>query len=399
MCDNICFGGILLPEKLWTRDFVLLSLSSFFMYLVFYCIMVVVVIYALQQFQATPAEAGMAAGDFLLAALLARLWAGHSIERVGIRRMMLGGLLLYGLVQGLYGIASNVELFMFVRFLHGLTFGLCATAVPTLAAHLVPKARQSEGMGYFFLSTTLASAAGPFIGMYIYQNHGFSLLLGGSCLMAVLALGLAACIRVPAASLAAVAAEPSPAKGIQGYFELKVLPISLISFVIYFCYSSLLSFFSAYAAEARMMEAGQYFFLLYSLAILLSRPQVGKLADRKGISYVMYPSFLSFALGLLLLSVMHTAALMFIAAALCGFGFGTFAAMGQVIAIQKVPKARFGIALSTILSISEMGTGIGPFFIGSVVSLLGFPGLYFSVAILVVGCGLAYAFCCQRGYI
>ena len=32
-------------------------------------------------------------------------------------------------------------------------------------------------MGYFLLSTTLASAVGPFIGLYAYQNYGFFLLL------------------------------------------------------------------------------------------------------------------------------------------------------------------------------------------------------------------------------
>ena len=71
------------------------------MYLVFYCVMVVLAVYALQQLAATNAQAGLAAGDFLLAALMARLLAGHLIERVGKRRMMIWGLLFYGLIQWL----------------------------------------------------------------------------------------------------------------------------------------------------------------------------------------------------------------------------------------------------------------------------------------------------------
>ena len=99
-------GGSVLQEKLWTKDFVRLSIVSLFMYLVFYSLMVVVAFYALQQLHASNAAAGLAAGDFLLAALIARLLAGHSIERIGKRRMMLWGLLLYGLLQGIYFLAE-----------------------------------------------------------------------------------------------------------------------------------------------------------------------------------------------------------------------------------------------------------------------------------------------------
>lgn len=387
-----------MQEKLWTKDFVLLSMASFFMYLVFYCIMVVVAVYVLQQMAASNAEAGLAAGDFLLAALIARLFAGHSIERIGARRMMLWGLFLYGVVQGLYLIVPNVYLFMAVRFLHGGIFGFCATAVSTLAAQLVPKSRQSEGMGYFLLSTTLATAVGPFIGLYVYHNHGFSYLLMVSAGMAFLSFLLAKMIQ-PVAGAGQPVSRQTAAHGWSSYFEVKALPIAMISFVIYFCYSSLLSFFSAYVSELDMMDEGQYFFIVYSLAIICSRPQVGKMADRKGISCVMYPSFACFALGLYFLSQMHTLGIMFLAAALCGFGFGTFAAMGQVIAIQKVPAERFGIALSTVLSIAELGTGFGPFLLGGLIGVWGFHWLYRLAAVLVIFCGLAYYFCRKKNFI
>ena len=215
--------------------------------------------------------------------------------------------------------------------------------------------------------------------------------------MALLSLGMAALIRVPAAM-----DEPSQqqtSQGIRGYFEFSVLPLALLSLVIYLCYSSLLSFFSAYVAEVHMLEAGQYFFLVYSAAILLSRPQVGKLADRRGINSVMYPSFVLFALGLGLLSRMHTVYTMFAAAVCCGLGFGTFAAMGQVLAIQKVSKERIGIALSTVLSVSELGTGIGPFLLGGIVGVWGFSGMYILAAVIALICGGVYAFCCKKGCI
>ncbi len=386
-------------EKLWTKDFVRLSLVSLFMYLVFYSLMVVVTIYALQHMQASKAAAGLAAGDFLLAALVARLIAGHSMERIGKRRMMLGGLLFYAFLQGSYFGAGSIGSFAVIRFFHGLAFGFCATAVSTLAACLVPKARRGEGMGYFLLSTTLASAIGPFIGFFVYRQYGFGSLLLVNLGLSVAAVLLARGIQLPAPDVVQVQPAAAAAHGIHSYFECKALPIAGISFLIYFCYSSLLSFFSAYAAELHMLEAGQYFFLVYSLAIIVSRPQVGKFADRRGIHSVMYPSFVLFALGLGLLSQMHTAGMMAGAAICCGVGFGTFAAMGQVLAIQKVPQERFGIALSTVLSISEFGTGVGPFVLGGLLEVCGFRWLYLLAAGMVILCGGAYYFCRKRAYI
>lgn len=387
-----------MSKAIWTRDFILLSLTSFFMYLVFYALMVVIAIYSLQQLQASNAEAGLAAGDFLLAALIARLFAGHCIESIGKRRMMLWGLLFYVLLQGFYFITTNIYLFAAVRFFHGIAFGFCATAISTLAAFLVPKERRGEGMRYFLLSTTLASAVGPFIGLYAYQNYGFFLLLLVSLSLAVLSLGMAAVIHAPADN-GELRPVTQAAKGMQGYFEFKVLPLALLSLVIYLCYSSLLSFFSAYAAEIHMLEAGQYFFLVYSAAIILSRPQVGKLADQRGSNFVVYPSFAAFALGLLLLSRVQSAGMLFLSAALCGLGFGTFAAMAQVIAIQKVTKERIGIALSTVLSISELGTGIGPFLLGGLVGICGFQWMYVLAGVIVIFCGAAYAFCSVKKYV
>lgn len=388
-----------MQSKLWTRDFCLVSLVSLLVYLVFYGIMVVIALYALKNLQATKMQAGLAAGDFLLAALLARIFTGHKLERGGKRRLLLLGLTAFLLCQALYLLAANIYLLIGIRFLHGLAFGMCATVLSTLATTYIPQARRGEGMGYFLLSITLASALGPFLGLYVYQNFSFEALLGVCLIFCGSGLLLSWPLQAPDEK------EPGPAKtavpeiGLESYLELKALPMAGISFLIYLCYSSLMTFFSAYVSELNMLQAGQYFFLVYSLAIIVSRPPVGKLADNRGYNSVMYPSFVVFALGLLLLSIMRTAGLMFTAAVLLGVGFGTFAAMGQVIVIQQIPKERVGIALSTLLSISELGTGVGPFLIGGLLEFLGFSRLYQLVAVLVlISLGLYHAGC-RRHYI
>lgn len=372
-------------KSLWTKDFCLASLVSFLVYIVFYSIFVVIVIHCVQDLGATSSQAGIAAGIFLVAALIARIFAGHYVERVGKLRMMLWGVFMYALTMAFYLLAQGIYLFFVIRFLQGLAFGFSATAISTLVANLVPPSRRSEGMGYYLLSITLASAVGPFIGIFIYQLMDFTALVYLSVGLAIASWLMSFAVRFQEMPVSTV----DRVQGWRGFVEVRALPVAFITLLIYFCYSSVLSFFSAYAAEVQLMEPGKYFFVIYSLAIIASRPIVGKLADRRGINVVMYPSFGSFAIGLVLLSYARTGVMLLVSAVLLGFGFGTFAAMSQVLAIQKVERERFGVALSTVLSIGEMGTGFGPFVIGGLLLFIDFPALYqFMAVISLISMGL-----------
>ena len=168
------------------------------------------------------------------------------------------------------------------------------------------------------------------------------------------------------------------------------MPIAGIGFLVFLCYSSVIGFLSAYVAVIDLQEAGQYFFLLYSLAILLSRPFVGRLSDTRGTSYVLYPAFIFFAIGLFLVSQAQGNVLFLFSSVFMGIGFGTFSSMGQVVAIQGVAKNRIGVATSTFLAVSELGIGIGPFLLGNMVPWLGFRNLYLLVGIVVLAALLMY---------
>ena len=45
-----------------------------------------------------------------------------------------------------------------------------------------------------------------------------------------------------------------------------------------------------------------FFFVVYAVAVLISRPFTGKLFDNKGPNSIMYPTIISFAIGMIILS-------------------------------------------------------------------------------------------------
>ncbi len=65
--------------KLWTKDFLIISFLHFFITLNFYMLMVVISVFAIDNFHSSPSEAGLSASIFVIGTLIARLFSGKWI--------------------------------------------------------------------------------------------------------------------------------------------------------------------------------------------------------------------------------------------------------------------------------------------------------------------------------
>lgn len=79
-------GDYLEKNKLWTKNFIMISLSSFFVAMVFYLLMTTMALYSVQEFQANQSQAGLASGAFVVGALGFRLFVGRYIELIGRKK-------------------------------------------------------------------------------------------------------------------------------------------------------------------------------------------------------------------------------------------------------------------------------------------------------------------------
>ena len=378
--------------QLWTKDFVIDSMVNFFIYVVYYILMVIIAIYAMDNLQASPSEAGLAAGIFVLAALFARIFTGKVIEQVGQKRMLYIGLTVFLLTTFLYFKIGSLPFLFFIRFLHGAGFGIAATATGTIVANIIPRERRGEGVGYYAMSTTLASAIGPFLGIYLNNQVSFELIMGlCAILLAVSYIGVFF-LKVIATELTEEQLNNMKQFTLNNFIEFKALPIAIIGALLGFCYSSIISFLAPYTREINLIDAGSAFYIVYSVVILISRPVTGRLFDAKGENCVMYPSFLLFAIGMILLSQVHYGFVLLLAGAFLGLGFGTFLSSGQAIAITVSPQHRMGLATATFFSLTDGGVGIGPFFLGFLVPVIGFRELYVIMAISTIATMCLYYF-------
>ncbi|MGJ7922058.1 MFS transporter [Neobacillus sp. LXY-4] len=376
--------------RLWTKDFLINSLTNFFIYLTYYLLMLIMTIYATDQFDASPSEAGLASGIFILGALIGRLFAGRSIEHVGMKRMLYFGLIFFFITTLFYFIVNSLFFLFVVRFLHGAGFGVAATATGTIISRIIPDERRGEGTGYYAMSTTLASAIGPFLGMYLAQIANFhSIFIVCTVILSICFLS-SFFLKVPKMELSKEQVKQLKGIKFSSFFEWNALPIAFISVFMGLSYSVVLSFLTSYTMEIGLVEAGSFFFIVYALFILISRPFTGVWFDKKGENFVMYPSFLLFSIGLAILSQAQHGFFLLISAAFVGIGFGTFLSSAQAISVKVSPRHRMGLATSTFFVFIDGGIGIGPFLLGFFIPIVGFRGVYVIAAIVVLACIFLY---------
>jgi MFS family permease len=80
-------------SKLWTKDFLLITLVNFFAAINFYLLMIVVADYAMTRFHSSPSKAGLSASIFIIGGLIARLFFGKWVGRMGYNKTLYAGAL------------------------------------------------------------------------------------------------------------------------------------------------------------------------------------------------------------------------------------------------------------------------------------------------------------------
>lgn len=377
---------------LWTQAFSLAVAVNFFIALVFYLLMTTMALYAAGRFQASDTAAGLAAGSFVLGGLAARIFAGKFLDFIGRRRMLLIGLLGYTAAAVLYIPAGSLGVLILIRFLHGAAFGMASTAISASVMTLIPVRRRAEGTGYFSISNTLATAAGPFLALLIVERADYNVLFAVSAACAGAALLVALLLKLPERTVTAYERAAKWRMRPRDVLEPQAAAVASVMLVGGVAYSGILTFLNSYAQERNLVPAASAFFLIYAAVVLLSRFVVGRVQDTYGDNAVVYPILASFTVGMALLAWAPNGAVLALAGGFVGLGFGALMPTAQAIAVTVAPDHRIGIATSTFFLMLDVGIGFGPFLLGLLVPVTGLPGMYAVLACLVAASMILYHF-------
>lgn len=190
------------------------------------------------------------------------------------------------------------------------------------------------------------------------------------------------CSRIPSTHLEEKITDKVEHSPLARFVEAGVLPISVVCGLLFFGYSSLLTFLTPYATQLGLGQAASVFFVAYALAMFITRPFTGRAFDRKGPHPVMIPAFVSFVAGMVLVAYAGNDWMLLGAAMLLGFGVGTVQSCGLAMAVRVTSDARLSVANATFYMLLDVGVGIGPILLGLIVPLIGYQALYLCMAVV-----------------
>ncbi|WP_216935499.1 MULTISPECIES: MFS transporter [unclassified Acinetobacter] len=373
-----------IAAPLWTRSFVLCLANNLFLFISYFAQTTILPIYILKELGGNLTQVGLAMTLFIVSAITVRPFIGLIIDKFGIRQTLIVSEIFFSLFSLAYLLADQLTILFIIRFLHGIWFSILTTVCVPVVNQFIPEQRKGEGMGYFVMSVNLGSVLGPLIGLSLIEYWSYFQV--STLLIAMVFIGFVFCFLIPFKGPVKIVkkSDMKISLGLTDFVEKKVLPVAVLAMLVSFSYASIMSFIAPFVASKDLMAYAGLFFVVFAISMMSLRPITGKIYDRKGPQYVIYPALLAFSRGLFLLSQIQTLWGFMLAAVMVGVGFGSVQPCMQTLAIQRASKHRIRYATSTFYTFYDLGIAIGSLFIGAIIAVYSYQFTFILCGILTL---------------
>ena len=370
-----------MAEPLWTRDFVLIIITNFLVFMNHLMILSTFPFF-ITYLGYSDSISGICATAFSLIAVVCRPVVGWALDNgrrsailfvgiVGMGLMPMGYLLAYTAV-------SSIVLAVVCRMLHGCALACSNTSTSTIATDIIPRTRFSEGMGMFGMATALATAIAPAIGEAL-MGYGFEVLFGAATASMVVSLILALALKTRAPKV-----DKQPLR-LSGLISRDALPASATVLVFLLTYGALENYTLKFASESDAVTlSGGLYFTIMAVMLLFTRVVLGRMADSRGEAPFVYTCNVCMLIALLLLAFAPGNVTFLVSAALSGYAFGGIEPALQAMAVNIAAPEHRGAANSTFLCAYDIGIGLGGGIAGALIDAVGYSEMFALVSVAAV---------------
>ncbi len=363
------------PDSLFTRDFLLLCVSSFLFSSSMFLLFAVLPLFVVQELKGAQSQVGLIMGAFAVSSVLSRPGSGRMVDLWSRKAGLSLGALIYCVAPALYTQASSVAMMLGLRFFHGIGIAVYTTSGSVLAADLCPPTRRGEGMGYYGMSMNLAMTVGPALGASLVEVIGFTGLFWFSSSLALASFLLVQFVSEPhrTHAHAQISAQRPP------LFSRAALFPGFIAMCMTMTFGSVVSFLPLFVREHGLGNPG-LFFTVYSIVVVASRPFAGQWSDRFGRMAVIIPGMGILAVAMISLAYATTQWGLLSSAVLQGLGFGCVHPAIMAWVVDRSTAHDRGPALATLMGAFDVGVGLSAIGLGIVLQHTSFAVMYLCAA-------------------
>ena len=367
------------PSTLWNGNFIMVLVFGFIAGTATQMVNPLLSKYAVS-LGATLTLAGTIFGLHSGVALLARPFSGAASDLFNRKYVMIGGILLSTVAFAGYLLFQTIAAVIIFRILQGISFAFIGVSRNAYATEFIPRERLGEGIGFASFGLILSQAVGPAIGLWISDTWGFSYVFIVSLLLTL--IGAVAFLFQPYKPQ--VRAQSSRKKlTLKNLIAVDVIPYALLAGMFTMAGQLDSSFIALLGTERGIANVGLYF-TVYSIAALVLRPISGKIADRLGLSVILYPAFIFLSLTMVLIGSAYSILFIILAGLSKSLGQGIAIPAIQSASIKRLGREHAGVVMATIHMGSDLLNTIAPPLGGFFAADMGYGNMYYAFAGIVL---------------
>jgi len=361
-------------QKIFTRDFILCFSAQFAFASVSFILMPTLPIY-LSRSGSTEIEIGILIGAFGISSLVLRPVVGKALSKIGEKKFMVAGAILFALTSLAYLIATPFWPFFIVRIFQGIGSAFFFTAAIVLISNITPETYRGQSIGYFFLSFNISMALAPPFGIFLINHFGFMILF---LVCVVLSLGS----LWISGQLKSSDVKPMVDSSMENssFFSPKAFPPIFVYFLAHIIWGALTAFFPLHAINHGVTNPG-LFFAAYAIVLILGRALGGRILDAYRREKVILPCLIGYILSMTLLAYSKTLQMFILVAVIQAIGHAFLMPALVAYTLDLAGSSR-GASIGLLSGAGDLGMVLGPMMMGIILRFTSFTAMFLCVALV-----------------
>lgn len=364
------------PTKIWNPGFISVFFVNMMMFFGQQMTNVLIPKYT-YSLGGTPVIVGFIASSFAYTALLLKVFAAPAIDTFNKKNILGSAILVMAVAYLGYSLSGSIKSVLAFRLIQGAGQAFSATCCLALATDMLPRDRIGTGIGYYSVAQAVCQSIGPSVGLWMVGAFGYKVTFLFCSGIMTLAAVMAFMLHTRFSKTRRFSIR------VQGIVAKEAVIPACLMFFLCMAYYNVTAFLVIYAEMQGIEGNTGFFFTVYAITLLVSRPLVGRMSDKYGTVKVLIPAMCCFALAFILIGTAGSLAVLLVAAFVSAFGYGACQPAVQTLCMKSVPKEKRGAGSTTNYIGQDAGNLVGPVVAGYVVEKFGYHTMWFVMIIPV----------------